>query len=152
MTNTSKYLFKSRCSYCNVVAWIFIFFVQQQTVLKCISRKGKQADFVLLRLSLSTNCLEPHFTNVFVATNDNRRKLGCMAATGLFHSVMRFHWHPSQCVVVFSSHCNSDSKMVWLIVHWSFHVLHKAGKVGQGNGCFALWTQERNSPKTQDWW
>lgn len=41
---------------------------------------------------------------------------------------------------MFSSHCNSDSKTVCLIVLWSFHVLHKAGKVGQGNGCFVLWT------------
>lgn len=27
------------------------------------------------------------------------------------------------CVIVFSSHCNSDSKTVGLIVPWSFHLL-----------------------------
>lgn len=39
---------------------------------------------------------------------------------------------------MFSSHCDADSKTVCLIVLSSFHVLHKAGEVGQGNGCFVL--------------
>lgn len=63
-----------------------------------------------------------------------------MSACVCFHCVMCFQWHPGWCAVVFSSHCNSDSKTVCLIVLWSFHLLHKAGKVGQGNGCFVLWT------------
>lgn len=67
-------------------------------MLKCILVKKKQSQvkaayFILLRLcfSLLTSCLELYFANVFVATNDNRRKLGCMAVTVLFHYVMHFH-------------------------------------------------------------
>lgn len=77
-----------------------------------------------------------------IASDDNGRKLGCVyvSACVRFHCAMRFQWHPDWCAVVFSSHCNSDSKTVCLIVLWSFHVLHKAGKLGQGNGCFVLCT------------
>lgn len=71
--------------------------------------------------------------------------LRCICVCVCFHCVMCFQWHPGWCAVVFSSHCNSDSKTVCLIVLWSFHVLHKAGKVGLGNGCFVLWTLRRGT-------
>lgn len=58
---------------------------------------------------------------------------------------MCFQWHPGWCAVVFSCHCNSGSKTVWLIVFWAFHVLHNARKVGQGNGCFVLSTQRKGT-------
>lgn len=108
ITNTRKCLFSSRCSYNGVGPH----FPTNESISLCSSapwwRKSKWAYFTLLRLrfSLLTSCVELHFTNLFVATNDNRRKLGCTAATVLFHYVMHFHWHPGWCVVVFSSNCN----------------------------------------------
>lgn len=110
--------------------------------------QSRWADLVIVRLCLCVlaSCLKSHLVNLFfVASDDNGRKLGCASATARFHCVMCFQWHPGWCAVVFSSHCNSDSKTVWLIVLWSFHVLHKAGKVGQGNGCFVLSTQRRGT-------
>lgn len=87
-------IYLSPCSYCKVVAWIFFFFFLLKTTINCVEahhKESKEADFVLFQLGLSTSCLEPQFANLFVAATDNRRKLGCTAATGLFHSVMPFH-------------------------------------------------------------
>lgn len=86
------------------------------------------------------------YSYFFAATgDDNGRKRICVSATSPFHCTMCFQWHPGWCAVVFSSHCNTSSKTAWLIVPWSFHVVCGARKVGQGNGCFVLWSRRRGT-------
>lgn len=123
--------------------WLF----QKVYPCKWVGQWGERrwADFVIAQLCLSVQArrLKSHFgESLCIASDDNGRKLGCVcvSACACFHCIMCFQWHPGWCAVVFSSHCNSDSKTVCLIVLWSFHVLHKAGKLGQGNGCFVLCT------------
>lgn len=127
-----------------------LFMWNKQTLSAGISLLVKTARRMVMSCLYNSLTMPLWFSQLFevtfgesfrVASDDNGRKPDCASATARFHCVMCFQWHPGWCAVVFSFHCNSDSKTVCLIVLWSFHVLHKARKVGQGNDCFVLWTQ-----------